>query len=477
MRTMWWGGLSKFSIFDFTHKTMILITNARICNEGELFEGWLAIEGERIADIGRGTVCPAAVRDGATEVLDAAGALVMPGVIDDQVHFREPGLTEKADIFSESRAAAAGGVTSYMEMPNTRPPAVTIDLLEEKYARAAEVSAVNYSFYLGATNDNLAEVERLDPARNCGVKVFMGSSTGNMLVDNEQTLGDIFRLSPTLVATHCEDEATVRANLAAATAAFGGEIPVAMHPFIRSAEACYRSTAHAVELAHRYGGRLHVLHLSTARELELFEAGKLLEEKRITNEVCVHHLWFAAGDYAERGTRIKWNPAVKSIADREALRAAVRSGRTDVVATDHAPHLLSEKQRPYLEAPSGGPLVQHSLPAMLTLAGEGVFTIPEVVERMCHAPARLFRIRERGFLRKGYFADIAIVDLKAPWRVVRGTEGTAEERIHYKCGWSPFEGVEFSARVRHTFVNGAHVYNAGRIDDAVRGARLEFRTE
>lgn len=454
---------------------MKLIDNALICNEGKTFRGWLTIDGERIGSMNEGE-CPADVRDGADEVLDVNGALVMPGVIDDQVHFREPGLTEKAEILTESRAAAAGGVTSYMEMPNTRPAATTIELLEEKYARAAEVSAVNYSFYLGATNDNIAEIERVDPERICGVKVFMGSSTGNMLVDNEQTLADIFRLSPTLVATHCEDEATIKANLASARRAFGEDIPAAMHPVIRSAEACYRSTAHAVELAHKYGGRLHVLHLSTARELTLFERNKPLEEKRVTNEVCVHHLWFSEGDYAAKGNFIKWNPSIKSASDRDNLRAAVRSGLADVVATDHAPHLLAEKQRPYLEAPSGGPLVQHSLPVMLTLASPqyGVFTVPQVVERMCHAPARLFRIRERGFLRPGYFADIVIVDLNSPWTIAREAD-TPGKRILYKCGWSPFEGIQLSATVRHTFVNGQQVYSSDTgVDESVRGQRLEF---
>lgn len=454
---------------------MILIDHASICNEGKTFRGWLTIDGERIGSVNEGE-CPVSVREQADEVLDVNGALVMPGAIDDQVHFREPGLTEKGEILTESRAAAAGGVTSYMEMPNTRPPATTIGLLEEKYARAAEVSAVNYSFYLGATNDNIAEIERVDPERICGVKVFMGSSTGNMLVDNEQTLADIFRLSPTLVATHCEDEMTIRANLTSARQVFGEDIPVAMHPVIRSAEACYRSTAHAVELAHKYGGRLHVLHLSTARELALFEKNKPLEEKRVTNEVCVHHLWFSEGDYAAKGNFIKWNPAVKSAADRDSLRAAVRSGLVDVVATDHAPHSLAEKEKPYLEAPSGGPLVQHSLPAMLTLASQqqGVFTVPQVVERMCHAPARLFRIRGRGFLRPGYFADIAIVDLNAPWTVSRDAD-TPGERILYKCGWSPFEGVSLSAKVRHTFVNGQKVYSSETgVDGSIRGRRLEF---
>lgn len=454
---------------------MILIDNALICNEGKTFRGWLTIDGERIGSVDEGQ-CPPEIRESAVEIVDAGGALVMPGVIDDQVHFREPGLTEKGEILTESRAAAAGGVTSYMEMPNTRPPATTIELLEEKYARAAEVSAVNYSFYLGATNDNIAEIERVDPERICGVKVFMGSSTGNMLVDNEQTLADIFKFSPTLVATHCEDEATIKANLASARRAYGDDIPVAMHPVIRSAEACYRSTAHAVELAHKYGGRLHVLHLSTARELNLFERNKPLEEKRVTNEICVHHLWFSEGDYAAKGNFIKWNPSIKSASDRDSLRAAVRSGLADVVATDHAPHLLAEKQRPYLEAPSGGPLVQHSLAAMLTLASpqQGVFTAAQVVERMCHAPSRLFRIKERGFLRPGYYADIAIVDLNQPWTVSRDTD-TPDERILYKCGWSPFEGIPLSAKVRHTFVNGRMVYSSGTgVDDTVRGQRLEF---
>lgn len=452
---------------------MILIDNALIGNEGELYAGWLTIEGERIGAVGRGAV-PEEVRAAAAQRVDVEGALVMPGVIDDQVHFREPGLTEKAEIRTEAQAAAAGGVTSYMEMPNTRPPATTLALLEEKYARAAEVSAVNYSFYLGATNDNLAEIERIDPERVCGLKVFMGSSTGNMLVDNEQTLADIFRLSPVLVATHCEDEATVKANMAMARAAFGEEVPVAMHPIIRSAEACYRSTAHAVELAHKYGGRLHVLHLSTARELTLFEQGLPIEEKRITNEVCVHHLWFSEGDYAERGNLIKWNPAVKSASDRDTLRAAVRSGLVDVVATDHAPHLLAEKQKPYLSAPSGGPLVQHSLPAMLTLAAEGIFTVEQVIERMCHAPAQLFRVRERGFLRPGYYADIAVVKLNEPWTVSRDNHRPGEQ-ILSKCGWSPLEGLTLSAKVVATWVNGAEVYTAERgVDAAVRGKRLLF---
>ena len=452
---------------------MILIDNALIGNEGELYAGWLTIEGERIGAVGRGAV-PEEVRAAAAQRVDVEGALVMPGVIDDQVHFREPGLTEKAEIRTEAQAAAAGGVTSYMEMPNTRPPATTLALLEEKYARAAEVSAVNYSFYLGATNDNLAEIERIDPERVCGLKVFMGSSTGNMLVDNEQTLADIFRLSPVLVATHCEDEATVKANMARARAAFGENVPVAMHPIIRSAEACYRSTAHAVELAHKYGGRLHVLHLSTARELTLFEQGLPIEEKRITNEVCVHHLWFSEGDYAERGNLIKWNPAVKSASDRDTLRAAVRSGLVDVVATDHAPHLLAEKQKPYLSAPSGGPLVQHSLPAMLTLAAEGIFTVEQVIERMCHAPARLFRVRERGFLRPGYYADIAVVKLNEPWTVSRDNHRPGEQ-ILSKCAWSPLEGLTLSVKVVATWVNGAEVYTAERgVDTAVRGKRLLF---
>lgn len=448
---------------------MILIEHATICNEGRKFDGYLLIDGERISEVGEGKT-PDPVREKATETIDATGKLLIPGVIDDQVHFREPGLTEKADIQSESRAAAAGGVTSFMEMPNTRPPATTLELLEEKYARAAEVSAVNYSFYLGATNENIAEVEKIDPKRFCGLKVFMGSSTGNMLVDNEDTLAEIFRRSPVLVATHCEQEEIVKANLAQAEKAFGGDIPVSMHPIIRSAEACYRSTAHAVELAHKYDGRLHVLHLSTGRELSLFDNKLPLEEKRITNEVCVHHLYFSEGDYTRKGNLIKWNPAVKTAADRDSLRAAVRSGLADIVATDHAPHLLSEKSLPYSQAPSGGPLVQHSLPLMLTMAAEGIFTLEQIVERMCHAPARLFRVRERGYLRPGFFADIALVETDVPYTVERDGD------ILYKCGWSPLEGETLTAKVRMTFVNGQKVYDAssGGVNGEVRGQRLEF---
>lgn len=452
---------------------MILIENARICNEGKVFDGFVTLEGDRIGIVGEGEP-GTEVRESAAEVWDVKKAWVLPGVIDDQVHFREPGLTEKGDIYTESRAAAAGGVTSYMEMPNTKPPATTLELLEEKYSRAVEVSAVNYSFYLGAANDNAAEVEKADPTWICGLKLFMGSSTGNMLVDNEETLERIFRNSPLLVATHCEDEEIIKANLARARVAFGGNVPPMMHPKIRSTEACYKSTARAVGLAHKYGGRLHVLHLSTGKELELFEKDKALEDKQVTCEVCVHHLWFSDADYAAKGNLIKWNPAVKSVADRDALRVGVRSGLVDVVATDHAPHLLEEKMKPYLEAPSGGPLVQHSLVGMMTLAAEGVFRMEDVVERMCHAPAKLFRVKERGFLRTGYYADLVIAEQAAGtgWTVERNQE------LLYKCGWSPFEGAEMKARVLKTVVNGRLVYEDGRgVDDGVRGMRLEFETK
>lgn len=447
-----------------------IIINALICNEGSTFKGYITIEGQRIASVEQNQPSPEII-GACSRVIDARGALVMPGAIDDQVHFRDPGLTDKGDIASESRAAAAGGVTSYMEMPNTRPPATTIELLEQKYDRAAAVSAVNYSFYLGATNDNIDQIERLDAANVCGVKVFMGSSTGNMLVDNERTLQSIFERSPTLVATHCEQEQIIQDNLVAARRAFdtdhGGDIPVAMHPMIRSAEACYQSTAHAVELAHRHNGRLHVLHLSTARELALFRDDLAIEDKRITCEVCVHHLLFSDADYATMGNLIKWNPAIKSVADRDALQAALRSGRIDVVATDHAPHLLAEKSGTYLGSPSGGPMVQHSLPMMLTMAREGTFSVEMVVDKMCHAPARLFGVRERGFLRPGYFADIAIVDLNSPWQV-------APDNILYKCGWSPLQGRTLTAKVLYTIVNGDVVYDNGLIDDDVRGQRLSF---
>ncbi|MBQ4279433.1 MAG: dihydroorotase [Rikenellaceae bacterium] len=440
----------------------MLIEGGRIVNEGRSFTGWLLVRDGRIAGMGEGAYREPF--DGRR--IDAAGRIVMPGVIDDQVHFREPGMTYKGDIRSESAAAVAGGVTSYMEMPNTKPAATTLDLLEQKYEIAARSSAANYSFYLGATNDNLREITRLDSRAVCGVKLFMGSSTGNMLVDDERTLAAIFAESPTLIATHCEDEATIRANMALYKEKYGDAVTPAMHPLIRSAEACYRSSAKAVGLADRYGSHLHVLHLSTARELALFDS-KPLADKKITNEVCVHHLWFSDADYARKGNFIKWNPAIKTAADRDALRAGLVSGRVDVVATDHAPHTLEEKRQPFLQAPSGGPLVQHSLAAMMELAGQGVLTVEQVVGKMCHAPAVRFAVRERGFLRQGYHADIAIVDPAAPWTV-------AKENIRYKCGWSPFEGERFAARVTHTIIGGHVVYENGEIDPDFRGVRLEF---
>lgn len=444
---------------------MKLIHNALICNEYHKYYGYITIQDQRIESIGHGVPSDETI-ERAIEKIDARGSLVMPGVIDDQVHFREPGMTHKGDIASESRAAVTGGVTSYMEMPNVNPATTTIELLEQKYARAAEVSPANYSFYMGATNSNIDEIARINPKNVCGVKLFMGSSTGNMLVDEADTLTNIFKNSPVLIATHCEQEEIVRANMQVAIARFGDNVPIEMHPVIRSAEACYVSSAKAVELAVKHNARLHVLHLSTARELELFES-KPLAEKKITNEVCVHHLWFTDEDYAKKGNFIKWNPAIKSRSDRDALREAVNSSRVDIVATDHAPHTLAEKSKPYLQAPSGGPLVQHSLTAMLEMVSQGHFSIEKVVDVMCHRPAELFRVEKRGFLREGYFADIAIVNLEHPWVV-------SPSNILYKCGWSPFEGQVFGAKVTHTLVNGELAYADGTVNDSTRGLRLTF---
>ncbi len=437
-----------------------LIRNARLVNEGATAEADVLIEGGLISRIG------SSLKSIADTVIDARGLYLLPGVIDDQVHFREPGLTNKAEIFTESRAAAAGGITSFMEMPNTVPQTVTQELLAEKYAIGARRSAVNYSFFMGATNDNLDEVLRTDPRTVCGVKVFMGSSTGNMLVDDEKTLDGIFKNCPMLVATHCEKEEIVRKNLAEFKSKFGEDIHAESHPLIRSREACYASSSFAVGLAKKYGTRLHILHISTAEECDLFSR-EALEVKKITAEACVHHLWFTDADYAKLGNLIKWNPAVKAASDREAIWKALMDGRIDIVATDHAPHTQDEKAMPYLQAPSGGPLVQHCLPAMLECVKNGKLSLETLVEKMCHAPAKCFSVHKRGYLREGYFADMVLVDLNRPWTVSR-------ENILYKCGWSPFEGTTFSASVVQTIVNGNTVYKEGSFDDTVRGERLMF---
>ncbi len=441
-----------------------LIYNGIIVNENRRYEGYVIIEGTRISAVKEGKFT--GKKDEYDTATDAAGGYIVPGAIDDQVHFREPGLTHKGDIHSESRAAVAGGVTSYMEMPNTQPTTTTPEALAWKHETAAANSLANYSFYLGATNTNFDVIEKADIRKVCGIKVFMGSSTGNMLVDSQEMLVRLFSSSPLLIATHCEEESVIRENMKRYKALYGDSLTASAHPAIRSAEACYASTAKAVELAHKYGGRLHVLHLSTRRETELFDA-RPVQAKAVTCEVCVHHLWFTDADYAEKGNFIKWNPAIKTQADRDGLREALKKGRIDVVATDHAPHTLEEKRRPYLEAPSGGPLVQHSLTAMMDLAEQGIFTPETVVEKMAHTPARLFNVRERGFLRPGYFADIAVITRKEPWTVT-------SDNILYKCGWSPFEGHAFSCRVTHTFVNGTPVYDNGVLDEEFRGMALEF---
>lgn len=439
-----------------------LIKNVTVVNEGKVSHGdvWIR-EGrfERIApEIGEAP--------GAVEV-DGSGLHMLPGVIDDQVHFREPGATYKADIYTEAKAAVAGGVTSFMEMPNTKPQTVTQSLLDEKYGLGAVKSLANYSFYMGATNANLDEVLRTDGSKVCGVKVFMGSSTGNMLVDDPSMLEKLFAECPLLIATHCEDEGIIHENYARVKGYFGDDIPAEEHPAIRTREACLKSSSLAVDFARRHGTRLHVLHITTEEECALFEAGGDLREKRITAEVCVHHLTFSKEDYARLGHRIKCNPAIKEASDREALWKALEEGRLDVVATDHAPHTEEEKAHPYVQAPAGLPLVQFSLVAMLDYVKQGRLTLEQVVHKMAHAPAECFRISGRGYIREGYWADAVLVDLKAETRVMPGA-------VWSKCGWSPFEGRAFQARVEHTFVSGHPVYRSGEFDESVRGRRLEF---
>lgn len=445
----------------------ILLHNGTVVNEYKRYEGYIVVEDGMIADIAEGAPADA-VRASCCEAFDLQGCWILPGVIDDQVHFRDPGLTHKGDIATESMAAVAGGVTSYMDMPNVVPPTTTLEALEAKYDRAARVSMANYSFFIGATNDNIDTLLDVDYSKTCGVKAFLGSSTGNMLVNDPVALQRLFAEVPALIAVHSEDEATIAANRAKYVAERGEELPVQYHPLIRSAEACYVSTSRAVERAARYGTRLHVLHLSTARELQLFDCATPVERKRITAEVCVHHLWFCDEDYARLGNMIKCNPAVKSAADREALREALKRGGIDIVATDHAPHLWQEKQGNCLKAASGMPLVQFSLVAMLEMAGEGIFTVEQVVDKMCHAPARLYRIDRRGFLRRGYHADIAVVR--------RGTAFTVSEgNIVSRCGWSPFVGTTFHNSVAMTMVNGNVVYADGAFaTSAPQGQRLRF---
>lgn len=441
----------------------ILIHNGIIVNEERQFKGYIVITGKQISKIGCGDFH--SDKSEFRRIIDARGGYIIPGVIDDQVHFREPGVTHKGDIASESRAGVAGGVTSFMEMPNTNPPTTTLEDLEWKYQRAAECSYANYSFYFGATNENSNLLGKLDIKRVCGIKLFMGSSTGNMLVDNPKALAAIFSESPLIVATHCEEEYIVKANRERILKEYEGRITPALHPIIRSEEACYTSSAKAVELAERYGTRLHVLHLSTAKEMTLF-SDKPLKEKHITSEVCIHHLWFSDEDYERKGNFILWNPAIKSRQDRDALREAVRSGKLDIVATDHAPHTLEEKSGIYPNVPSGGPSLQHSLPAMLTLADRGEWSVEQVVRKMCHAPADLFRVERRGYLREGYFADIAIIS-KEEWQVEKSN-------VLYKCGWSPFEGEQFTNRVTYTIINGEVVYEKGEFNEIFRGERLTF---
>ena len=444
-------------------KRHTLIKNAKIVNEGKIFEGDILIEGDIIKEIDLSI----SVKSSDIVVIDAEGNYVLPGMIDDQVHFREPGLTHKANIETESKAALAGGITSFIEMPNTIPQTTTIEKLEEKFAIAAKSSHANYSFMFGGTNDNLDEILKVDSKTVAGLKIFLGSSTGNMLVDDPKVLEKIFLSTDMVISVHCEDEATIRENLAKYKAEYGDDIPMEKHPIIRSEEACYLSSSKAVELAKKTGARLHVFHLSTGKETKLFSNKIPLKDKKITSEVCIHHLWFSDEDYAKKGSHIKWNPAVKTSKDREQLWKALLDDRIDVIATDHAPHTLEEKSKPYTSAPSGGPLVQHALVALLEAHHKGKISIEKIVEKACHNPAILFNIEKRGYIKEGYYADLVIADLNSPWTVNKSN-------ILYKCGWSPFEGSTFKSRITHTFINGQLAYNNFKIIDVKAGQRLTF---
>ena len=445
------------------HQKITLIKNAKIVNEGEIVNGDILIEGEIITKIGP-SISP---KSADVNVFDAEGQYVLPGAIDDQVHFREPGLTHKASIETESKAAIAGGITSFIEMPNTNPQTTTIEALNEKFDRAAKTSWANYSFMFGGTNDNLEEILKVNKKEVAGLKLFLGSSTGNMLVDNPEILEKIFKSTDLLISVHCEDEATIKANLEVYKARYGDDIPVHFHPIIRSEEACYLSSSKAIELAKKTGARLHVFHLSTGKETELFDNNIPLKDKKITAEVCIHHLWFCDKDYEEKGTLIKWNPAVKTEKDRDQLLKALLDDRIDVIATDHAPHTLAEKSNMYTQAPSGGPLVQHALPALLEMHHDGDISIEKIVEKFCHNPAILFDVEKRGFIKEGYYADLVIVNLNNPWTVKK-------DNILYKCGWSPFEGTTFKSRITHTFINGGLAYKNFNFYNTKYAKRLTF---
>ncbi|NKI31586.1 dihydroorotase [Croceivirga thetidis] len=438
-----------------------LLKNAKLVNENEIKVQDVLISGEYIDRIDTD------ISDDSATVIDFDGNYLLPGVIDDQVHFREPGLTHKGTIATESRAALAGGITSFMEQPNTNPQSTTIQKLEAKFSSASQTSYANYSFLFGGTNDNLEELKRLDPKSCSGVKLFLGSSTGNMLVDDEKVLEAIFSNTEMVISTHCEDETTIRENLANYKERFGDDIPIQYHPIIRSEEACYLSSSKAIALAKKTGARLHVFHVSTGKETELFRNDIPLSEKKITAEVCIHHLWFSDIDYESKGTLIKWNPAVKTQTDRAKLWDALLDDRFDVIATDHAPHTLEEKNNPYTKAPSGGPLVQHALPAMLQKSLEGIINIEKIVEKMCHNPALLFDVKKRGFIREGYFADLVEVAPNSKWQVEK-------ENILYKCGWSPFEGVSFDHKIKRTFLNGHLAYDRGQYSEQRAAKRLTF---
>ena len=444
-------------------KKSILIKNARIVNEGSITNRDLLIEGKKISNIHSSI----SVKNNITKVIDANGKFLMPGMIDDQVHFREPGLTHKANIFTESRAAIAGGITSFIEMPNTIPNATTITELNKKFDIASNTSYANYSFMFGGTNNNLDEILKVDSKKVAALKLFLGSSTGNMLVDNPKVLEEIFSKTDLLIAVHCEDEQTIRNNTNKYIKQFGDNIPIKMHPLIRSEESCYLSSSRAIELAKKTGARLHVFHLSTAKEMSLFSNNQSLMDKKITAEVCIHHLWFSDEDYESKGTLIKWNPAVKKSSDRQALWDALLNDKIDVIATDHAPHTLDEKSNLYLKAPSGGPLVQHAVVALMESYQKGRISLEKLVEKMCHNPAILFQIEKRGFVREGYYADLILVDPNNPWTVTK-------DNILYKCGWSPFEGVTFNSRVTHTFLNGSLVYHNNKFSKEKAAMQLTF---